>query len=151
MSPANEHALTALVALVICGLAVYRLFQWVMEAPGTLDPWEKDAAEPLNQEQAVPLCVHCLTPQEHNGWFCPECGATVGPYCNYLPYVYIFSEGEVLRAGVMERLQRSSFVIVGFFLLSLATFSIAAPVYWFFLLKNLQRAPTPPEAPPIIG
>jgi hypothetical protein len=149
MPPANEHDLAALVTLGICGAAVYRFFQWVMEAPRTLDPWGKETEEEVNQ-QGVSLCLRCLTPQEHNGWFCPECGATVGPYCNYLPYVYIFSEGEVLRAGVTDRIRRSSFITIGFVLLSVATFTILAPIYWFFLLKNLQRIEVPPDLPPVI-
>jgi hypothetical protein len=80
-----------------------------------------------------------LTPQSHNGWFCPECGATVGPYCNYMPYVYVFAQGEVLRAGVADRVRHSVVVIAGFVLLSLGMYSVVAPVYWYFLAKNLRR------------
>jgi hypothetical protein len=151
MSPGNESALTLLVILAMCGIAIYRLILWVMEAPRTVDPWGQETDEALNDEAAVPLCHHCLTPQEHNGWFCPECGATVGPYCNYMPYVYIFSQGEVLRAGVTEQLRRSRLITVGFVLLSLASYAIAAPVYWVFWLKNLHRGEdVRPEVPPLI-
>ena len=139
MAPAQEQALVALVILVMCGMAVYRLVQWIMEAPLTADPWDEETEKALNKDDAVAVCHHCLTPQNHSGWFCPECGATVGPYCNYMPYVYLFSEGEVLRAGVTERIRRNPLVTVGFVLFSLGMFSIAAPVYWFFLFKNLQR------------
>jgi hypothetical protein len=56
-----------------------------------------------------------------------------------LPYVYLFSEGEVLRAGVTERIRRTPLIVIGYVLLPLSIFVIAAPVYWYFLFKNLQR------------
>ena len=58
---------------------------------------------------------------------------------HYLPYVYIFSHGEVLRAGVTERLRRSPLIVIGFILLSLSLFAVVAPIYWFFLFKNLRH------------
>ena len=87
MTPTAEQTLAALVILGICGLTFYRLVLWVMEAPRVPDPWGKEIEDAVNHEGAVPLCHNCLAPQEHNGWFCPECGVTVGPYCNYLPFV----------------------------------------------------------------
>lgn len=129
---------------------IYRLALWIRRAPRTDDPWGRDADEAVNHYGAIPLCHHCLTPQQHSGWFCPECGATVGPYCNYLPYVYIFSQGEVLRAGVSERMRRSRLITFGYVLLSLGMFAFAAPIYWFFLFRNLRRGSEPPvEAPPV--
>jgi hypothetical protein len=63
----------------------------------------------------------------------------VGPYCNYLPFVYIFSQGEVLRAGVTERIRHSPLIVIGFVLLSLVMCAVAAPIYWFFLFKHLRQ------------
>jgi len=146
----SEKTVALLGILVICAVVVYRFVVWIMEAPRTIDPWGKEMDEAVNDQAAVPLCHHCLTPQEHNGWFCPECGATVGPYCNYLPYVYVFSQGEVLRAGVTERIRRNPVVTVGYVLVSLGMFAFAAPLYWFFLFKNLRRNEAlPPEPEPI--
>jgi len=150
MAQGNEHIVVVLVILGFCGVAFYRFVLWVTQAPRTADPWGKEIQEAVNHEEAVPLCHHCFTPQEHNGWFCPECGATVGPYCNYLPYVYIFSQGEVLRAGVTERLRRSKLITIGFVLVSLGMFALAAPIYWFFLFKHLGQCDDErPEAPPV--
>ena len=133
-------------------MAIYRFVLWIVEAPRTVDPWGSVAEEAVNQEDAVLLCHHCFTPQEQHGWFCPKCGATVGPYCNYMPFIYAFSEGEVLRAGVTERMRRSPIITIGFILFSLGTFAIAAPIYWFFLFRNLRRSgPTQPEAPLLGG
>jgi len=139
----KEVTVAVLAILAICGVAIYRFVLWIKEAPRTNDPWGKETEEAVNQEEAVALCHHCLTPQKHNGWFCPECGATVGPYSNYMPYIYIFSQGEVLRAGVTERIRRSWLVTTGFVLISLGMFALAAPVYWFFLFKNLRRTQEP--------
>jgi hypothetical protein len=139
MGPSNERELAALVFLGILGVVIYRVILWLREATPTADPWGEEINQALKQDDALPLCPHCLTPQQHNGWFCPECGATVGQYCNYLPYVYLFSEGEVLRAGVTERIRRTPLIVIGYVLLPLSIFVIAAPVYWYFLFKNLQR------------
>ena len=127
MSPGNDRELAALVTLLICGLAIYRAIVWVMEARRTADPWGSEIDEALAKEEAAPLCDHCLAPQEHNGWFCPQCGATVGPYSNYLPYVYLFSQGEVLRAGVSQRFRRTPLIAIGYVLLSLGFF-------WYLIL-----------------
>jgi hypothetical protein len=145
MGLSNEERLAGLVILGIFGLAIYRVVLWLMEAKPTADPWGEEINKALNEDGAVPLCHHCFTPQEHNGWFCPECGATVGPYCNYMPFVYIFAEGEVLRAGVTERFRPRPLIVIGYLLFSLGLFAItapilfAAPIYWFFLFKNLRR------------
>ncbi len=148
----SEKTVALLGILGICSVVVYRFVVWIMEAPRTIDPWGKEMDEAFNDRAAVPVCHHCLTPQEHNGWFCPECGATVGPYCNYMPYVYVFSQGEALRAGVTERIRRSWVIRVGYVLVSLGMFPPAAPIYWFFLFKNLRRNQAlPPEPEPIGG
>jgi hypothetical protein len=139
MTLSNEQVLAVLVILGIVAMAIYRFVLWVIEAPHTQDPWGEEIEEAVRHEEAVPLCHHCLAPQEHNGWFCPECGAVVGPYCNYMPYIYVFSEGEVLRAGVTERFRRTPIITIGYVLFSLSTFLVAAPIYWFFLFRHLRR------------
>ena len=150
MPVGNEHTLTVLLILGFIGVAVYRFVLWVMQAPRTADPWGKETEEALNQDESVPLCHHCLAPQEHNGWFCPQCGATVGPYSNYMPFIYVFAEGEVLRSGVTEGVRRSPLITFGYVLLSLGMFAIAAPIYWYFLFKNLRQSHDAPlEAPPV--
>ena len=138
----KEQTLVILVILGLLGVAFYRLVRWLTEGTRTADPWGEEIDKALDQEDAVPVCHHCLTPQQHNGWFCPQCGATVGPYSNYLPFVYIFSQGEVLRAGVTERFRRSPLIVIGFVLLSLTMCAVAAPFYWFFLFKHLRERDT---------
>lgn len=141
-----EQTIAALGILALSVAAIYGCFCWIREAPLTPDPWDGHTDEAVNTQAAVPVCHHCLTPQEHNGWFCPKCGATVGPYCNYMPYIYVFSQGEVLRAGVNERLRHNALITVGYVLFSLGMFAFAAPIYWFFLFRNLWRTEeSPPE------
>ena len=123
-----------------------------MQAQRSADPWDARIEQALQNEEARALCHHCLTPQDHSGWFCPVCGATVGQYANYLPYVYLFAQGEVLRAGVAEHLRRSPLIVSGYILLSLTFFPVLAclffvwaPVYWFFFLENILK-PRPSTA-----
>jgi hypothetical protein len=77
----------------------------------------------------------------------------VGEYNNYLPFEYLFSEGEVLRNGTFLKLPRSFLVIGGYLLFSIAVYVIFAPIYWFFLFRNVlrpeaQQEPIAPCAPP---
>lgn len=145
MGPTPEETVAVLGFFALVGIFLYRFIRWVIEAPRTPDPWTEDTDAAVNGEEAVPVCHHCLTPQQHHGWFCPACGATVGPYANYMPYIYIFSEGEVMRAGVSAHLRRSALVILGFMLLSLSTFASTGvliavlPIYWFLLFRNLRK------------
>jgi len=138
MAP-SEKLIVALALLGIAELALYRCFPWLQKGPRTPDPWGKEVEDALEQGEAPPLCHHCLAPQEHNGWFCPECGATVGPYAYYLPWVKAFSQGEVLRAGVNERFRHTPLIVTGFILLPLFLFLPLAPFYWFFLFRNLSQ------------
>lgn len=149
MGLTKEETLAVAVMVGIAAVFIYRSLMAPGRRPRTPDPWGKEMEAAVNRENAVPLCHHCLAPQEHTRWFCPECGATVGPYANYMPYVYVFAQGEVLRTGSTERVRRSPFVIAGFVLFSITMFSFFAPVYWWCLLRNLQRLnETPAEHEP---
>ncbi len=151
----NEETLTVLVLLGVFAAALYIFIRWIVDAPRTPDPWGDETEQALNNEESLPVCDHCLTPQSHNGWFCPHCGATVGPYINYMPFIYVFSQGEVLRAGVTERLRRSPLIIMGFLVFSFGMFAMASifvllvPVYWYLLFKNLWREDPPSQAAPM--
>ena len=135
--------------LAILGLVaafVYRFWQWLLACPKTPDPWGTEVEEAVEREEAVPVCPHCLTPQQHNGWFCPNCGSTSGQYGNYLPNVYIFSIGDAVRAGVQQRSQWSPLLVTGYVLIAIAYFSIFAPVYCLFLFLNRKRTSSLQEA-----
>jgi hypothetical protein len=144
MSAQNDAALFALVLIGFGLVILWRVLRWFRGAAVTPDPWGPEVEEILRKDEALEVCPHCLTPQQHTGWFCPECGSTVGPYSNYMPYIYIFSQGEVLRSGVTLPMPHRRFVLLGYLLFSFSMFSALAPVYWFFLLRNAHR-PAPAE------
>jgi len=126
-----------LVLVGLSGLILYRTFVWLRAAPRTPDPWDKEIEDSL--ENAPLMCPHCLNLQEHNFWFCPECGSTVGQFSNYLPGVYPYSVGETVRAGIEGRLFINPLVIAGYTLLAFSFLSIIAPIYLLFLFGNLQK------------
>lgn len=64
---------------------------------------------------------------------------SVGPYNNWMPYLHVFSEGEVLRNGTSGKFQINAVTIAGYILYSITVFFVFAPVYWFFLFKNVGR------------
>lgn len=145
VDPRAEQSIVVLALTAVAAAAAYRSILWIAHAPRTPDPWEPAVDDATNSAEATPLCHHCLTPQEHNGWFCPECGATFGAYVNYMPFVCIFSQGEILRAGVNERFRRSSVIKLGFILYAVAEYAVLAPVYLYLLFRNLRHSETRPE------
>ena len=109
------------------------------ETAGPRYPWPDEIQAEVDCPDAVRVCHHCITPQEHLGWFCPECGIATGPYNNCMPFVCIFSIGEVLRAGVDEKRRFPQWVYPVYFLLGLQYYYIFAPVYWFRLFRAQKR------------
>jgi hypothetical protein len=70
------------------------------------------------------------------------------------PYLYLFSLGEVLREGTSGRVRKSWLTVAGYVILSLAEYVIFAPIYWFFLFRNLSRKEeqqTAESVPPVIN
>jgi len=102
------------------GLAVlWRFIVWIRETPVRPDPWDAETEQKLSEPDAQEVCPHCSTPQPSDAWFCSHCGRAVGPYNNLMPYVQVFSEGEVFRNGTCDRLRNSLLIPVGYLLLSL--------------------------------
>lgn len=128
--------------LALGGLAVvlfWRFVVWIREAPVTPDPWDAEVEQKLSEPDAVEVCPHCLTEQPPTAWFCKGCGRAVGPYNNLMPYVQIFSEGEVFRNGASGRFRNRPFILIGYFLVTLGTFAFLAPVYLVLFLLNWRR------------
>ena len=136
-SPEETVGAVAILGLFVA--AIYTFCHWLLSCPRSPDPWGVEVEEAVEREEAVPVCPHCLAPQEHNGWFCPECGSTSGQYGNYLPNVYIFSIGDAVRSGVQRRSQWTPFLVTGYVLIAFAFFSILAPIYCLFLFINRSR------------
>ena len=115
------------------------LVLWMKRAPRQTDPWDPEMEVAVRQPDAVPICHTCLSPQIPPAWFCPNCGAAVGRYNNCLPYVNVFSIGEVFDAGARRRVPASAVTIIGFVLASIAEYTIFAPVYGVRLWQNLTK------------
>lgn len=130
----------------VTGVAFYRVTRWIADSPITSNPWGDEIEREINQPNAMEACHRCSTPQSPTAWFCPHCGSAVGPYNNLMPYVCVFSEGEVLRNGVMDKMRVNTLTIAGYILYSLGSYWIFAPVFWFFLFRHLRaKAQEPPE------
>jgi hypothetical protein len=144
--PASPEVLFGVMA--ITGLVIGRLILWVREATPRPKPWCAEVGKGLQQPNAIPICHRCFTPQDPGAWFCENCGRAIGPYNNLMPYINVFSQGEVLRNGVTDRLRTNPLTIVGYVRLSLQGYLVFAPVYWFFLAENLRRShPVDSEEP----
>ena len=103
-------------------------------------PWPEELNEEVAAADSLRVCHRCFAEQNHLGWFCQECGAATGPYNNSMPFVNIFSMGEVFRAGVRPDVKRSKATGVGYLLFSLAEYFIFFPFYWYRYLNRKRRA-----------
>lgn len=103
-------------------------------------PWPEELNEEVASAESLRVCHHCFAEQDHLGWFCQECGTATGPYNNTMPFVYIFSIGEVVRAGVRPEVKRSRLVGLGYLLFSLAEYFLFFPFYWYRYLTRKKRA-----------
>jgi hypothetical protein len=135
----NTMTIETLVSYGILAAAVYGVTRWIKSAKTTPDPWGADVEERIRDPQTPFLCHRCLIPQQPDEWFCPVCGSAVGPYNNYMPFVVVFSQGEVLRAGVNDKFRPSFVIVSGFVLYAILQYAVFAPIYWYFLYQNIRR------------
>jgi len=130
-------------ALVIIGgliAAIYGALRWLTATKHVPpDPWGAEVEQIIQDPETPSLCHRCLTLQKADACFCPACGTSVGPYNNYLPFESIFSQGEMLRAGVADRMRPSFLIVAGCVFCSLSLYIFFAPVYWYFLFRNLKN------------
>jgi hypothetical protein len=120
--------------LAIGGLVAvfcWRFLVWIRETPVTPDPWDAETEKKMSEPETSQACHHCSTPLTPTAWFCPHCGSAVGPYNNLMPYVQIFSEGEVYRNGMNQRFRNRPLVVIGYSLI-IAPFISTAFLYFYF-------------------
>ncbi|MDD5139644.1 MAG: hypothetical protein PHY43_05210 [Verrucomicrobiales bacterium] len=116
IEPNNPNQIVSglgLAGLLLAGL--WRLAVWVRTAPVTPNPWSAEIEASLQADDATPICHRCLTPHSELAWFCEHCGSAVGTYNNWMPYIYVFSQGEVLRNGVTDKLCVIPFTIAAIY------------------------------------
>jgi hypothetical protein len=126
--------------VLVFGAVLWAFVRWLTAKPESPDPWDEEIAADLETGNGTPLCHHCLTPHHDSADFCPQCGAAVGLYTNYLPFPRLFSIGHTFRIGTNENFRRSFLTIGGFFFLSIFEYGFFFPVYWFRLIQNLSRS-----------
>lgn len=168
LAVADPNMIVAELGLAVLVVAAFfRFLLWIREAPVTPDPWDAAVEQKLSEPETPEVCSHCSTPQPPDAWFCEGCGRAVGPYNNVMPFLDVFSEGEVLRNGTTERLRNSWLIPAGYFLMSLNLLAaiIVRPFdseavrlllvaaflsYWIPMMKNWSRskAETDPAAVP---
>ena len=117
---------------------VDKLREWWRQPPPS-DPWDAEIDDAVRQPNAVSLCPRCLEPQAHSKWFCPLCGTAVGPYNNWMPYLWIFSLGEWLLSGLSPRAKFTKLTITGYILLAFSQYGPFAPLYLFRVFRNMVR------------
>jgi hypothetical protein len=98
------------ITILLC-LGLWRFIRWLFSGPPRPDPWSDEVAAEIAKDDAVPLCHRCLAPHDSSVNFCPDCGAPVGAYTNWLPYPYLFSIGHTLRIGASGDFRRSPLTI----------------------------------------
>lgn len=145
-----DRLVVILAIAALLGLAVWRGVKWILAIKPTPDPWDETTAAQLQQDEAAPLCHHCLAPQDASTDFCRECGTPVGPYTNWLPFPQLFSIGHVLRTGTSGDFKRTPLTILGFLIFSFEQYLLFAPIYWIVFLRRIlgQRPQAPSTQPP---
>ena len=139
IATAAGHAELLIANLAFGGILAVLLIAWVRSAPLTPDPWDAETDKKLSEPEIEQTCTYCSTPQKNDAWFCPHCGSAVGPYNNMMPYLWIFSQGEVLRNGADGKVRLGPVTVIGYLLYAFQSYVFLAPVYLFRLFKNLAR------------
>jgi hypothetical protein len=124
---------------VLAFVFLWRAFVRARQVPKSPDPWDEEIENAMHQPDAVEVCHRCFEPVSPCSWFCEHCGRGVGPYNNLMPYIDLFSEGEVLRNGVNDNMRRSALVVAGYLFVSLNLYLFFAPIYWVLLFRHLKR------------
>lgn len=104
------------------------------------DPWPEEIDRAVHSPDALPVCHHCFLPQEYdkNRWFCSACGHVTGPYNNVMPFIRIFSVGEVFRAGVGREARYTFLSVTGYISAGFLKMLFLFPFYAYRLLRNLH-------------
>jgi len=109
-----EFVVGVLAVAAMALLSLWRLLIWVRNAPVHPDPWDQATETAVRQDDAVQVCHHCLSEVPPGQWFCEHCNCAVGPYNNLMPFINVFSEGEVLRNGICNRMRVGILTITGY-------------------------------------
>jgi len=142
----QSEAAIALIGITVLNCAgIWLLIRWIATSPTSPNPWDEQVAAELALEDCSQICHRCLTPLDSSIHLCSHCGAMVGTHTGLVPPLYLYSIGDVFRAGTEGTYRRSSFLIVGYaFAAFIYLFWVPFPisvlvlfVYWNKLFKNI--------------
>ena len=142
-----KEVLTFILVAAFAAAVVWRLFPWLcakFAKPLEPNPWDEDTEARLHEDEAVPLCPRCLEPDKEGVQFCRDCGFPTGPYAPWSPYLYVFVLGDLLRTGVDRPFRVRGTTVCFLLVVSFVEYAIFAPIYWFFLFRNVRRQPREP-------
>lgn len=147
-----ELAAVLIGILTLMWAGIWLFCRWVINAPAAPDPWGEEVAAEVAGDDCPQICHRCLTQHDSSAHFCPRCGAMVGMYTCLIPPLYLYSIGDVFRAGVDGGYRRSSLLTAGYFFIAFScVYWVPFPIglfllffYWDKLLKNI---PKPVEHP----
>jgi hypothetical protein len=145
-SLSQSEATAVLIGLtVLIGGAIWRLLGWIIATPTSPDPWNAEVAAELVRDDCPQICHHCLTPHDPSSHFCSHCGTMVGTLTCLIPPLYLYSIGDVFRAGAEGAYRRSPWLMVGCFFAAFTYLCwipfplgfLAVFVYWKNVFENL--------------
>ena len=139
----------------VAAAAVLGAVSWIYRvAPKKAsDPCPSEVDLAVRTEDAVPVCVSCLFPQEERSWFCPNCAYPAGEYVTLMPFLQNFAIGELFRRGVVGPPENGIGRKAFFFVASIGEYNVFAPLYWFWMIRKAKGKPIcgAPRRDPIIS
>jgi hypothetical protein len=102
---------------------------WDFEVPSEYPEYEECP------EDAQPLCLNCLEPEDGHQWFCKQCGWPTSFYGSQMPFIKVHCLGAYFRSGVDGSVPLTPFRITGLVVTSLVHYHIFAPLYWYRLYQ----------------
>ena len=138
----QSEATVALIGIMIliCA-AIWLLVRWIATSPTSPNPWDEQVAAELAHDDSSQICHRCLTPHDSSIHFCSHCGAMVGAYTSLIPPLYLYSIGEVFRAGTEGTYRRSLFLIIGYFFAAFTyIFWVPPPISLLILWMRPKRS-----------
>ena len=125
-------AIIMLLVMAVCAL-VHREYD-------IRDPWD-DLLEEDFWEKATPLyfCGNCGALFDDRRYFCESCGSSVGYYNNSMPFLWIFSLGDLLMYCISPGFRGGRMNIAGVYLMALGQYGPLAIFYLYRMHKQIKQ------------
>lgn len=126
------------------GKALGRVIQAWWLSLNTPNPWPDELDDQVHAIDALPVCHRCFLPFEYHSqsYFCADCGASIGPFNNYMPLLRYYAMGEVMRSAVGPEAVLTTPCIIGYVLFMFTQTSLLFPIFIYRLCKNIGRLRT---------